>query len=69
MVGQEPQFDIVELLEEFIELYLWLLGHLAQYCKQDRRLLHCVLLCSFLQLENLRPFALYAAFQHSLSGS
>jgi hypothetical protein len=32
-------------------------------------LLHFVLLLSFLQLENLHPFALYAAFQHSMSGS
>ena len=69
MVGQKPQVDIVELLKQLVELHSWFLGHLAQYCKQDRWLLHYVLLLSFLQWENLRPFALHAAFLHSVSGS
>jgi len=69
LVCQEPQVNVVQFLKQFVELHFWLLGHFAQYCKQVRWLLHCVLLSSFLQVENLRPFALCAVFQHSVSGS
>src|SRR6266700_1644634 len=62
LVCQEPQVDIVQLLKELIELNFWFFGHCAKYRKQRVWLLHCVLLFRFLPLENLRPFALYAAF-------
>lgn len=41
---------------------------IAWHCEEDVRLLHFVLLISFLQLENLHPFTLYAAFLCSLGG-
>jgi hypothetical protein len=46
LICQEPEFDVVQLLETLVELDFWFLCHFAQSCKQGIRLLHSVLLVS-----------------------
>src|SRR5258708_3471173 len=46
LVCQQPEFDVVQLLKQLVELDLWLACHLAQCCKDGVWMLHCVLLSS-----------------------
>src|SRR6266852_7005567 len=46
LVRQQPQFDVVQLLKQLVELDFWLECHLAQCCKDGVWMLHCVLLSS-----------------------